>query len=241
MCFISFIRSYDFFIKSKLNCACIPILAIDRHNELTGSEKKWFYEVSRKYNFEILELEKNSNCLSYLEVFKLALNFHDDTAILFAEDDYLWRKDSIFELYFAINNLPADYITPYDHPVRYDNFFPEPDFIHWETKIFLSYHHHFRPQESTCMTYISTSKVLKEDKEIHKMFSGTNQKCPNDRELFRSLQHLGRHIDQKHKKRLLLGPLPSLATHAHLPYLAPVVDWHNEVKKVKRFKLTQCI
>lgn len=80
------------------------------------------------------------------------------------------------------------------------------------------------------MTFMVTGKVFKEDMDLHLKYSPEDKKCPNDRELFRRLQQLGGYVDYR-KRRLLIGPLPSLATHVHLPYLAPIIDWENLAKK----------
>lgn len=232
LCLASFMRSYDNFLKSGADCSLC--LAIDCFRELKEDEEQWLKRVIEKYQINALKLKSNSNCLSYLEVFNLALKLKDDAVVLFAEDDYLWKKDAIVELYSAIQNLPADYVTPYDHPVRYDESFREPDLPHWEHRIFHTNHYHYRSHESTCMTFMSRAGTLKEDAKIHKSFTVTDKKSPNDREIFRSLQHLGRYSNLKSKRRLLIGPMPSLATHAHLPYLAPTVNWYGEVRKVKK-------
>ena len=176
------------------------------------------------------KVDVSGNCSSYLEALNLGLNKSNGRdVILMAEDDYLWLPESLDLMLEAFAMIPeADYVTPYDHPVRYDpNFSGGSDLPHWCSRIYCTNGRHFRSQESTCMTFMVRARILNEDKPVHWKYVDTTKKCPNDRELFRSLQHLG---DKKHcrgNRRLLLGPVPSLATHVHLPYLAPVVNWEQ--------------
>ena len=61
---------------------------------------------------------------------------------------------------------------------------------------------------------------------------------PEDRELFREMQGLGdyKYKDPEHP-RILVNSIPSLSTHAHLPWLAPIVDWEREAKDIFDIKL----
>jgi len=139
---------------------------------------------------------------------------------------------AVSEMVSAISNIKsADYLTPYDHPVRYDDeYYLGMDLPHWGNKIFLSGSRHYRPHESTCLTFTVGGKTIKEDMDLHLKYSPGDKKNPDDRELFRHLQQLGGYVDDR-KRRLLVGPMPSLATHVHLPYLAPIVDWEKLAKK----------
>lgn len=195
-------------------------------------------ETAQQHGINIIDLNLRSNNLSYRAVYDMAINSGNDTTILFAEDDYLWRVNALSEIFSAFSFLPADYLTPYDHPVRYDdNYFDGVDLPHWNNSIYCTGTWHFRSQESTCMTFASKVKTLQEDKETHLRFTSPDRKKPIDRELFRCLQHLGSYINEISPQRLLLGPIPSLATHVHLPFLAPVVDWYQEVLDVQGYNL----
>lgn len=174
---------------------------------------------------EFIAAPATGNCGSYLcclDIVAACSNQYD--LVLFAEDDYLWRENSISFLAKAFAEVPqADYITPYDHPARYDSSFG--DIPHWNHDSYYVGSVLFRPHESTCMTFSVRTRVLIEDLGIHQSYSLANRKSPRDRDLFRSLQYLGTCSPRPEKRRLLLGPTPSLATHSHLPFLAPGLDW----------------
>lgn len=236
LCLKSFLLSCDDFLRKNPKKLKINF-AIDQKNKLTNRELKLFKKIMLKYNGEIILLNLNSGVASYLKILDDLFFKKGSSVILFAEDDYLWRKNALAEMYLAIKELPVDYITPYDHPVRYDNNFNiSVDLVHYENKIFRTNSSHFRTQESTCMTFMVKKGIIKEDRGIHLKFCDKEKKCPNDRELFRCLQKLGKYRNRKGKRRLLVGPIPSLATHLHLPFLAPVVDWREEVKIIKNEK-----
>jgi hypothetical protein len=88
------------------------------------------------------------------------------------------------------------------------------------------------------MTFASTSRTLQEDLEYFEKYKDNGKGRPEDRELFREMQGL-EDYQYKHPDtpRILVGPMPSLATHAHLPWLAPLVDWESEARKVNNKKL----
>ncbi len=73
------------------------------------------------------------------------------------------------------------------------------------------------------MTFVSTPRVLREDFAIFQQHHNTGRNIPDDQALFRHLQGLAGY--QVASRRRLVGPLPSLNTHAHLPWLAPRLNW----------------
>lgn len=206
-------------------------LGIDKHESLSKNEKQHLDKLVKKHHIDVEYLETKSNTKSYLYTIEKARGTNDYDTLLFVEDDYLWLPEAVTEMVTAIETIrEADYITPYDHPVRYDdNYIYGLDIPHWNNKIYLAGNRHYRSQESTCMTFMVKGKTMKEDLKIHQRYSSTNNKCPNDREMFRHLQQLKGNSTKK--KRLLVGPMPSLATHAHLPYLAPIINWESIIKK----------
>lgn len=236
LCLKSFLNACQKF-NAKFHKSLNIIFAIDQDWNLSAKEKIFLKKYCSKQFTKNILLKTNNNTLSYRKVYEMSIKKKPQDIILFAEDDYYWRPQALIEMYIAIKKLSCDYITPYDHPVRYNwNFHVSPDVPHWENKIFCTGSWHFRSQESTCMTFMSKVKILKKDKNIHFLFSTKDKKCPDDRELFRYLQGLGVYKKKVKKKRLLLGPIPSLATHAHKLFLAPAVDWENEIKLINNDK-----
>ncbi len=209
---------------------------IDKTDALSVQEKEIIYSISLAFKAKVDYLSTNSNAKSYLYILEEARVADDNDRLLFVEDDYMWVTEAVYELIDAIDNINgADYLTPYDHPVRYDEEYRGgADLPHWENTIFLRGNRHYRSQESTCMTFMTSGKIIKKDFDLHRKYSLDNEKCPNDRELFRHLQRLGKYPDAG-ERRLLLGPMPSLATHAHMPFLAPIIDWEKPIEEANQY------
>jgi hypothetical protein len=232
LCFLSFLKALENSRISNIR----SILFVDK-NSTNYPLLNPIIKMAKQANFTIKTVKISGNCNSYLEAVKLSLVFSKGIGlILLAEDDYLWLPESLAEMSTAFEEIiEAHYITPYDHPVRYDTSFSGgPDLNHWCHRIYCIASRHFRAQESTCMTFMVRAKVLKEDASVHRSYAEVTKNCPNDRALFRALQHLGNCGIKPKKKRLLLGPMPSLATHAYLPYLSPVVKWEHYALKLKK-------
>jgi hypothetical protein len=182
---------------------------------------------------EIIELPKRNNALSCLDAIHRACGQLDDEIVLFAEDDYLWLRPAVSGICSALTTLPCDYVTGYDHPVRYQPDYPlGADWPHWYTTIHITEERHWRSQESTCMTFASCARTLKADIPYFERYHDNGKGTPDDRKLFRHLCGLGDYAKQETPRRILMGPLPSLNTHLHLPWLAPLIDWKLEADAV---------
>lgn len=205
----------------------------DNERGISKLEKETLRNYIRFVNGDIEYKNFKSNTKSYQYTITSAIKSNINNICFLVEDDYLFTKDAVGVLYKAYSDLNCDYLTPYDHPVRYEHdFYLGADLPHWENKMFLSGEYHFRSQESTCMTFMASDIILNEDEDIHRRFSLLGSKCPNDRELFRCLQHLGTYSFSTRPKRLLLGPIPSVATHSHKDYLAPCIDWNKIAQRI---------
>lgn len=207
------------------------MILLDHSNDLSEELNKEL-DYACLQGFEVLTSKRTGNCGSYLEALDLVTK-DDSDLVLLAEDDYLWSVTAIRSMITAFKEIEAaDYITPYDHPARYGLTEDTEDFEHWCKQIFCTSDRHYRPHESTCMTFMVRTEVLCADLKWHRLFSDESRNCPADRKMFRFLQGLGGYNPPI--QRLLLGPMPSLATHAHLPFLAPVIDWGAVVGKLAR-------
>ena len=198
----------------------------DEHSECVNV----FVQASPRVRLTRLAHVGNSASFQFALSTALALSSND--VVYFVEDDYLHTPEALSKLAAAFDDLhAADYITLYDHPVRYiSDFSGGVDIPHCDTRIFFAGRHHWRTHESTCMTFASRVRTLREDVDVFQYYLH-NRDAPNDRELFRALQALPGY-ESRSKSRLLLGPIPSLATHCHLPWLAPGVDWQQVARGV---------
>jgi len=182
----------------------------------------------------IIESEQKGNAESTFNAIRKATGEPSTNIVVLAEDDYLWLQPALPGLYHALTQLPVDYATPYDHPVRYQPDYPGgADHPHRDNAIYITSERHWRTQESTCMTFASVADTISHDLPYFEKHKDNGKGRPGDRELFRELQGLG---DYSYREptdiRVLVGPIPSLATHAHLPWLAPLIDWEANARRI---------
>jgi hypothetical protein len=173
------------------------------------------------------------NAESFLIAFSIAASWPSDDVVYFVEDDYLHTPDALSKLEEAVGEVPFDYITLYDHPDRYlPTNHPRHDLPLLTDALYTSRSHQWRTVESTCMTFAARVRTLREDFDAFMTYV-IPKRIPYDRGLFRHLQGLGSSRPETHR-RLLVGALPSLATHCEAAYLAPGVDWDAMAQLVAR-------
>jgi len=177
--------------------------------------------------FEWLQLIKNiniiktslGNCGSFNYALTLALQEEDDEIIYFVENDYLHRSLPLTskEILLEGFTLPIDYVTLYDHLDKYEeSYSKEFGFGGESTKVLLTKSIHWKLVSSTCMTFASKVKTLREDESVLRIY--TQKNIPEDWAMFNEL---------KNKNRKLISPIPSMATHCVIPCLAPLIDWER--------------
>lgn len=152
-------------------------------------------------------------------------NFKDDDVVYFVEDDYLHLPKSREILLEGI--AIADYVSLYDPPDKYvDSDKGGNPFIHGggeNTKVLLTAGSHWKITNSTTMTFAVKIRTLREDKKIWWEFT---RECCRDFPAFQRLCGIGSLKNRfLGKKRKIITPIPSLATHIELKYLAPLTDW----------------
>lgn len=126
----------------------------------------------------------------------------DDELVYFVEDDYLHLEESQMLLEDGIQR--ADYVTLYDHPDKYTSQYNFGEV----SKVIRTERSHWRYTISTCMTFATKIKTLKEDIEVWEKF--TNESHPPDHQIFSELG--------KEKNRNLAVCIPGAACHCDLEY-----------------------
>ena len=194
-----------------------------------------------------VEVTANGNSGTCRHIFNEVINrYAPDDYLYLLEDDYLHLPGSRAALLEGLEI--ADYVTLYDHPDMY-----HPDgkgmnpFVHDDmpkSSIYLTAHSHWRSTVSTTMTFAAQVQTLLEDKEVFIKFCQdkipadfgifiklTGQDDLNEAKLFanKNMGGLAMIIIENYlsgrKKRLLISPLPSFATHTEKNFLAPLIDW----------------
>lgn len=194
-----------------------------------------------------LEVTANGNAGTCRHIFNEVINRYAPEDFLYLlEDDYLHLPGSRTALLEGLNI--ADYVTLYDHPDQYqrDGKGMNP-FVHDDmpkSSIFVTASTHWRSAVSTTMTFAARIQTLLEDGQIFLRF--LNEDLPADYGIFAVLTGQddifeARRLAQtnrggmaflimenflfERRKRLLISPMPSFATHAELNFLAPLIDW----------------
>ena len=143
------------------------------------------------------------NAGSLKHAIKLAIEeCHEDELVYFCEDDYLHLGMSPTLLEEGIKR--ADYVTLYDHPDKYTAQYNGGEF----SKVIKTNSSHWRYTISTCMTFGTKIKTLKEDLDIwEKHIDGDH---PHDHFIFTDLS--------KERRRRLAVCIPGVACHTDLEY-----------------------
>ncbi len=163
------------------------------------------------------------NARSFMKTVDFAMErFSDNTPVYFAEDDYVYRQNApeIIEEGLTV----ADYSTGYDHPDKYINHNeggPNP-FIEQGgelTRVLVSKNIHWKQTNSTCMTFATTLKTIKQDYAV--FAHGCSSNIPTDFRIFCDLR--------QYQNRTLVSCIPAVSTHGETEWLAKFVDWDAEI------------
>lgn len=170
---------------------------------------------------DVVQLPGIGNGPSFRDTLRRALAQPDDAIVYFAEDDYLYVEPAFGRLLDVFREAPwVDYVTLFDHLDRYRR---TDDARRGRSRILVAAGQHWRTVESTCMTFGARAHRLRADRGIVHLCTAPRRR-PGDRVMWRLVQGIGP-FWWKLPKRVLLGPVPSLATHCDTAGLAPVMDW----------------
>jgi len=184
-----------------------PISLLDCHEELVT---------------ETHFLNGIGNSSSYLRALEYIVELDGNDIFYLSEDDYLYLPQALSAFVDVIERLAlVHYATLYDHPDRYTR--SDNKSVPGGEYIYISNTNHWRTVESTCCTFGGRVLALKEDLDIHEKFT-RNKNAPGDRNIWYKTIGI-REYFRKHAKRVLIAPIPSLATHMESEYLSPFIDW----------------
>ena len=188
------------------------------------------------------------NLATFLKQIELLLAQNHSDLVMFAEDDYVYRRNELSKaVSFIRNNKSADFVTPYDH---LDSYLLQIH-THHRYKIIVQEGSHWRTAGSTCLTFLTRKKTLKETERTFKTYGSGNW----DSSLWFSLTKYnifdlrtilsmrdwfffkiilkswgyGWRQNLFGKRYKLWQPVPSIATHMEKISLAPLIDWDKVV------------
>ncbi len=178
----------------------------------------------------IIKLPGVGEAQSFIFALQEAARCESSDHVYFVEDDYLHCTDALMKIVECSRNIPSDYITLFDDPLRYkltDDVPPDLPVV--DPAFVVSSSHHWRRIESTTLTFCGRVRTIQEDLEIfstHVLRRSEDKRYIADRECWRHLQGLGNYASSG-KLRTLISAIPSLATHCELTALSPTINWNK--------------
>jgi hypothetical protein len=207
---------------------------------------------------QIYRLDRIGNAGTFLLQLKLLLEQPYAELVYFAEDDYLYRSNTIAHMLDFVATYPdADFITPADHP----DYFQLP--LHTKLCSQVRFHagYFWRTVGTTCLTFLTRRSVLRDAARIFRTYRRGNL----DASMWLALTKAGVrnpfyllgtalnsrleaailakawlygwwHILTARRKKLWV-PTPSIAAHVERDTLAPGVDWSAIADLVERSEI----
>ena len=190
------------------------------------------------------------NLATFGKQIDILLEQNDSEIIMFAEDDYVYRKGELEKAIHLLNSNPdIDFVTPYDHLDSY--ILP----IHTKHRyeIIAQGGLHWRTSASTCLTFLTRKSILKKSERTLRSYCSGNWDSSlwfaltkfnvfdiralllpfSDWFLFKTILKSWLTCGWQivfGKKYKLWQPMPSIATHMEKVSLAPVIQWEQVVQ-----------
>ena len=220
ICFLNLLHS--------IGCATQVPLDVDLTVLFDGTEESYQKNFISKYHpahggspkndlvqFDLQIFQGGSQRLAglYLMDFVSQKKYSDNDYIYLLENDYLHDFGWVQSLESLIRSeIPFDYVSLYDHRDKY----PHEIGFHemhkdLQSKIYIAGNRHWRTVPSTCSSFILAVKTFSQDLGILKAEL-------MDHEMFDALEKKG---------RILLSPIPGLATHCMINLLSPCIEWEK--------------
>ena len=228
----SIINSLEF-NKDLLKDIKFKIFIVDHNSKKEDLEKIKNKLIKKSIEFEIINLnldqfsqiktlDKNNTTIennmkatmaSINTSFKIAKEKCDDL-IYFVEDDYIHKKESIYEMLSTYEKISSElnreiFICPVDYPYLYKKL--------ENTKIFIGNKYHWRKVNECLLTFL-TSKSLIDIHWKNLLLMSESEHSPFETPLHNIFE-----------KELCISPIPSLAMHCtnvnSIFGLSPNIDW----------------
>lgn len=185
----------------------LKLAGVDKHELIVISDGYPQADFPLKYD-EWLDKRGFGNEGTFKAQTQYTTSLNDDEIVLYLEDDYIWRPDTLDSLEEAVKTL--GFVSPYDHPAHYLE--PRFDKI-YETALIgnLTY----RTAPSNTLTFAAPVRLIKKH-EATLQGHGIN-----DHEMFQTIIASG---DK------LWNPCYSMATHLVEGCEAPNVRWQDVIK-----------
>lgn len=203
---------------------------------------KLFEKYFAPEDLHLIQLEGIGNQATFNLQIKALLDQNYSERVYFAEDDYFYLPHQFKEMItFMDSNDDVDFVSAYDHLDYYNHPLHQHNYETRSTDT-----RKWRTANSTCLTFLTTKKTLRESKKVLKTYVYGNydssmwlaltkfqlnplnmRKSTEMRKIiFRAWRDSWRQIIRG-KRFKLWTPLPSIATHMENNCIAPGVDWKD--------------
>ena len=120
-------------------------------------------------NIEVTVEETHAigNAATFGKQVDILLTATDSQFVYFSEDDYLYKTYAFTEMAEMLDTDDADFVTPLDHPDRYTNI----AFENVTSPIKHTSLRHWRKVPSTCLTFMTTPRMLRETRWIFNAYT----------------------------------------------------------------------
>jgi hypothetical protein len=178
-------------------------------------------ELVNTLNLRLIEVDNGNGSGTFRDALDLAIKENNDDEIIYLlEDDFLHKPNSKQIIEEGVRTYDG-YITGYDHPDKYLNKeFGGNAFIESGgevTRVLKTNLTHWKITNSTVMSFATTCKRLKQDKEL--LYKWSSNRITDSFNFFLELS-------QKHGIPCL-SSIPGVSTHCELAWLSPLTNWEK--------------
>ena len=213
--------------------------------------KELFLQYFPDTEMDLIELEPSGNAKTFGKQMDILLEQDYSDVVYFAEDDYFYLPDAFkIMLDFLNSSVAPDFVTPFDHLDYYKLKLHQ---YEYETVEYRG--RNWRTAATTCMTFMTTKKKLKETENIFRTYTKNNYDASlwlsltkinifnpgyilkllfSDKLYVKIMAKMWFHSWKQlifGKRYKLYAPKPSLSTHMDSVCLAPDIDWQKEFSK----------
>ena len=175
--------------------------------------------VESKINFK--KTNYSSSPESFIMLLEEVKKLEDNDIIYIVEDDYLHLPNAKKVLFEGLLT-GAHYVTGYDHPDKYINADkggnPYVESGGEVTRLLLTASSHWKMTNSTCLTFVTTAKQIKEDFDVWKK---NTFEVPSLGSFYAFITL------REEKEKVLISAVPGISTHTETLWLSPLKNWNK--------------
>ena len=120
---------------------------------------------------EIIRMDRVGNQATFAKQVELLSAVNDAPFVYFSEDDYLYKPESFKAMLEFAARSGVDFVTPIDHPDRYDGSVSEP----LRAEIRVSDRCHWRECGTTCLTFMTRPETVRKCRRVLMAYANGEQ------------------------------------------------------------------